>query len=234
MGVLGRLLLLAAAAATAVATDDACPPGGIMALPNMPTTCMQCQPGRFLAPSDLGFCQPCQGGRYDNDSSAATECSACPAGTFSSRGATACAACAAGYADLDGSAVTPCLYCASGQYSAGSSPADGIFAVGATLPFACVVSHLSSLRPCLSLWCCDAQAARPASPGLPTSTAARPRPAPTAPPASSRSAPAPPARTAPPGKAPSFTAFHRRATALLTAVLLQPGRPRPEPGHSLR
>ncbi len=51
---------------------------------------------------------PCAAGTADVDSSPATQCEDCPAGTQSSTGAVLCDVCPVGTADTDSDAATPC------------------------------------------------------------------------------------------------------------------------------
>ena len=84
----------------------------------------QCQPGEYMADEASHFCSKCAAGKFSKAGAATSEatCQICPAGTWSSNGATSCTSCTAGRfnAFSNKGAVAFCLECAKGTYAAGS------------------------------------------------------------------------------------------------------------------
>ena len=119
-----------------VLIDD---PNLVLASDDPATACCvgSCQAGQW---STGGVCQPCDAGTF-SDTTMATACSSCPAGSVSFEGSSQCTPCVAG--TYHNGAAESCSPCLSGSFSA----------VGATSCDACVAGTFdddsSAATPCI-------------------------------------------------------------------------------------
>ncbi|KDO34949.1 hypothetical protein SPRG_01011 [Saprolegnia parasitica CBS 223.65] len=107
-------------AAPSLASCLSCPKGTYSSVPQATSiaNCTQCPAGTFAAQAGSSACSPCSAGYYSVGN--ATQCAACPGGTFSPPTASTCTNCSAGtYAPS--TAMGACLGCPRGMYSNASA-----------------------------------------------------------------------------------------------------------------